>query len=36
MEEVIDIQKLLRRQKAYMKGILVMTEKLFEIQTQIA
>lgn len=36
MEEVIDIQKLLCRQKAYMKGILVMTEKLFEIQTQIA
>lgn len=35
MEEVIDIQKLLRRQKAYMKGILVMIEKLFEIQTQI-
>lgn len=25
MKEVIDIQKLLRRQKAYMKGILVMT-----------
>lgn len=36
MEEVIDIQKLLRRQKTYMKGILVMTEKLFKIQTQIA
>jgi len=36
MKEVIDIQKLLRRQKAYMKGILVMTEKLFEVQSQIA
>lgn len=36
MEEVIDIQKLLRRQKTYMKGILVITEKLFKIQTQIA
>lgn len=36
MKEVTDIQKLLRRQKAYMKGVLVMTEKLFEIQTQIA
>ena len=34
--EVNDIQKLLRRQKAYMKGILVMQEKLFDIQNQIA
>lgn len=36
MKEVNDIQKLIRRQKAYQKGILVMTEKLFDIQTQIA
>lgn len=36
MEEAIDIQKLFRRQKAYMKGILVMTEKLFDIQAKIA
>ena len=34
--DVIDIQKLLRRQKVYMNGILVMTKKLFEIQNQIA
>jgi predicted DNA-binding transcriptional regulator AlpA len=34
--KVNDIQKLLRRQKAYMKGILVMQEKLFDIQGQIA
>lgn len=36
MKEVNDIQKLIKRQKAYQKGILVMTEKLFDIQTQIA
>lgn len=36
MNKAIDIQKLLRRQKAYMKGILVMTEKLFDIQAQIS
>lgn len=36
MIEVNEIQKLIKRQKAYQKGILVMTEKLFDIQTQIA
>lgn len=36
MKEVNEIQKLIKRQKAYQKGILVMTEKLFDIQTQIA
>lgn len=36
INEVNDIQKLLRRQKAYMKGILVMQEKLFDIQNQIS
>lgn len=36
MKEVNDIQKLIKRQKAYQKGILVMTEKLFDIQVQIA
>ncbi len=36
MKEVIEVQQLLRRQKAYMKNILIMTEKLFEIQSQIA
>lgn len=36
IDEVNNIQKLLRRQKAYMKGILVMQEKLFDIQSQIA
>ena len=36
MKEVNDIQKLIKRQKAYQKGILVMTEKLFDIQNQIA
>lgn len=36
MNEVIDIQKLLKRQKAFQKGILVMTEKLYEIQSQLA
>ncbi|WP_455666907.1 helix-turn-helix transcriptional regulator [Phocaeicola sp.] len=36
MKEVNDIQKLIKRQKAYQKGILVMTEKLFDIQAQIA
>lgn len=35
MKEVNDIQKLIKRQKAYQKGILVMTEKLFDIQNQI-
>lgn len=35
INEVNNIQKLLRRQKAYMKGILVMQEKLFDIQSQI-
>lgn len=36
INKVNDIQKLLRRQKAYMKGILVMQEKLFDIQNQIS
>lgn len=36
MKEVNDIQKLIKRQKAYQKGILVMAEKLFDIQNQIA
>ncbi|NCC99455.1 MAG: DNA-binding protein [Bacteroidia bacterium] len=36
MKEVNDIHKLLRRQKAYMKGMLVMQEKLFDIQNQIS
>lgn len=36
MKEVNDIQKLIKRQKAYQKGILVMIEKLFDIQNQIA
>jgi len=36
IDEVNDVQKLLRRQKAYMKGILVMQEKLFDIQSQIS
>lgn len=36
IDEVNNIQKLLRRQKAYMKGILVMQEKLFDIQSQIS
>ena len=36
IDEVNDVQKLLRRQKAYMKGILVMQEKLFDIQCQIS
>lgn len=36
INEVNNIQKLLKRQKAYMKGILVMQEKLFDIQNQIS
>ena len=36
LNEVNNIQKLLRRQKAYMKGIHVMQEKLFDIQCQIS
>lgn len=36
IKEVNNIQSLLRRQKAYMKGILVMQEKLFDIQSQIS
>ncbi|MDR1516676.1 MAG: helix-turn-helix domain-containing protein [Dysgonamonadaceae bacterium] len=36
IDKVNDIQKLIKRQKAYQKGILVMTEKLFDIQNQIA
>lgn len=36
MEESIDLQKLLQKQKSYMKIILGMTEKLFKIQIQIA
>lgn len=36
INKVNSIQKLLRRQKAYMKGILVMQEKLFDIQNQIS
>ncbi len=36
IDDVNNIQKLLRRQKAYMKGILVMQEKLFDIQSQIS
>lgn len=36
INEVNNIQKLLQRQKAYMKGILVMQEKLFDIQSQIS
>lgn len=36
IDEVNNIQKLLRRQKAYMKGVLVMQEKLFDIQSQIS
>jgi predicted DNA-binding transcriptional regulator AlpA len=36
INEVNNIQKLLRRQKSYMKGILVMQEKLFDIQSQIS
>lgn len=35
MKEVNSIQNLLRRQKAYMNGILVMQRKLFDIQNQI-
>lgn len=36
MGNLTEMQKLLRRQKSYMKGLLVMTEKLFDIQNQIA
>lgn len=36
INEVNEVHKLLRRQKAYMKGILVMQEKLFDIQSQIS
>jgi predicted DNA-binding transcriptional regulator AlpA len=36
LEAVNDIQKLLKRQKAYMNGILVMQEKLFNIQRHIS
>ncbi len=35
MKEVVDIQKLIKRQKSYQKGILVMIGKLFDIQNQI-
>lgn len=31
-KEVIEIQELLKRQKSYMRVILKMTEKLFEVQ----
>ena len=34
-KEVIEIQELLKRQKSYMRVILKMTEKLFEVQRQI-
>lgn len=36
MKEVSDFQKLIKRQKAYQRSILVMTAKLFEIQNQIS
>jgi len=36
MGNLTEIQKLVKRQKSYMKGLLVMTEKLFDIQNQIA
>lgn len=35
-KEVIDIQKLLKRQKSYMKAIIRMQVGLFEIQQQVA
>lgn len=36
MKEVKDIQELLRKQKSYMNAILLMTEKLFGVQAQLA
>ena len=36
MKQVNDIQKLMKRQKNLMNGILVLTKKLFDVQTQLS
>ena len=36
MDEVNDIQKLLKKQKAYQKNVHIMIQKLFDVQNEIA